>query len=164
MNLVFLHGLESTPHGSKHQALRPIRPGVLAPDTRGVLDWQQRLAIVERELAGLDDLVQAGSSFGGLLAALFADRHPEQVRGYLLCAPTLHKGHADAVALVPERAVVVHAVADDIVPIEASRVFCRRIGIEPVDVEDDHGLHRSTERMVELVRQVVEAERPRRLQ
>lgn len=154
MNLVFLHGLESTPYGSKYQALRAVWPTVLAPDTQGVLDLEQRLAIVERELAGLDDLVLVGSSFGGLVAVLFTDRHPERVHGYVLCAPALHRGHPDAVTRVPAVAVVLHGRADDIVPIEASRVFCRRFGIELVEVEDDHVLHGSMDKMIELVRQV----------
>lgn len=155
MTLVFLHGLESSAYGSKYLALQAVWPEVLAPDTEGVLDVEQRLAIVERELAGLDDLVLVGSSFGGLVAVLFADRHPERVRGYVLCAPALHKGHADAVTHVPARTAVLHGAGDDVVPIAASRVFCQRFGVPLVEVDDGHRLQASMARMLELTRQVL---------
>lgn len=157
MTLVFLHGMESSPHGSKYRALREVWPDVLAPDTDGVLDLEQRLAIVERDLAGLHDLVLVGSSFGGLVAVLFADRHPEQVRGYVLCAPALHQGHADAVTHVPALAAVLHGVADHVVPIEASRTFCLRFGVPLVEVDDGHRLQESMGRMIGLTRAVVQA-------
>jgi alpha-beta hydrolase superfamily lysophospholipase len=155
MTLVFLHGLESGPHGSKYQALRDLDPQVLAPDCEGILDLDARLAIVERELTGLNDLVLVGSSFGGLVATLFADRHPEQVRGYLLCAPALHLGHADVVTRVPKQAHVLHGTRDDMVPIAASRRFCQRLRVPLHEVDDDHRLHASMPRLVDLAREIL---------
>ena len=155
MTLVFLHGLETGPHGSKYQALRVVDPHVMAPDCEGVLDLDARLAIVERDLTGLNDLVLVGSSFGGLVATLFADRHPQQVRGYVLCAPALHLGHADAITHVPKQAHVLHGRRDDVVPIEASRAFCQHWGLPLHEVDDDHRLHASMPVMVELARKLI---------
>ena len=155
MHLIFLHGLESGPHGSKYQALRALDPGILAPDCYDIRDLEKRLAIVERELVGLDDLVLVGSSFGGLVATVFADRHPQRVRGYLLCAPALHLGHTDVLTHVPARAHVLHGTRDVEVPIEASRAFCQRWGVPLHEVDDDHRLHASMGQMVELARSLL---------
>ncbi len=90
--LVFLHGLESGPHGSKFHLLAGLGLGtVVAPDCEGVHDPHERLDIIEATLNGLDDLVLVGSSFGGLMALLYAVRHPDQVAGLVLCAPAVHR-------------------------------------------------------------------------
>jgi len=41
---VFLHGLESGPHGSKFHTLRTVFPDLIAPDTEGIFDPDERLA------------------------------------------------------------------------------------------------------------------------
>jgi hypothetical protein len=57
--LVFLHGLESGPHGSKYQALRNLDPELISPDCTGVSDIGERLAIIEEALAGVEKMVIA---------------------------------------------------------------------------------------------------------
>ena len=80
--LVFLHGLESGPHGSKYQALREIDPDLISPDCEGLNDIGERLAVIERELEGIGRMVLVGSSFGGLAALLFAQLPENRGRGH----------------------------------------------------------------------------------
>jgi len=155
MTLVFLHGLETGPHGSKYQALRELDADLLAPDCEHVMDLDARMAIVERDLADKTDLVLVGSSFGGLVAALFADRHPDRVRAYLLCAPALHENYADGISRVPERACILHGKADDVVPIAASRAFGKRFGVPVIEVDDNHRLSDSRALLVDLTRKLL---------
>lgn len=149
--LCFLHGLESGPIGTKSLALQSAFGAVLAPDCRGMLDIDERLAHVERVLAEVDDeLVLVGSSFGGLMAALVADRQPHRVRASLLLAPALHAPGVESVRWVPSWCRILHAPADAIVPFSASVAFGARLQVPVEAVDDDHRLSASIPRMVAL--------------
>lgn len=155
--IVFLHGMESGPHGSKYHLLRELDPQILAPDCAGVHDLPARMAIVERELAGKQNLLLVGSSFGGLVAALYAGRHPQAVFGCVLCAPALFDDQVQELAAlqqVPEKTVILHGTRDDIVDIAVSRRFAAKHGCRLVEVEDGHRLENSRPLLLELVRQV----------
>ena len=90
---VYLHGFASGPASTKAQFFRArfAELGValevpdLAPDFTH-LTITSMLAIVEGLLAG-EPRVLLGSSLGGYLAALAAERHPDRVRGLVLFAP-----------------------------------------------------------------------------
>jgi len=160
MQIVFLHGLESGPKGSKFRSLAAAFPNVGAPDTEGVVDVNERLRCIESELAGRRNLLLVGSSFGGLMACLFVDRHPHRVAGCVLLAPALHDRVAQWVASirrVPERCIIIHGLRDDIVPIAASRVCATRFGVELTEVDDGHRLANSHEIIVAATRRLLNA-------
>ncbi|MBM4343106.1 MAG: alpha/beta fold hydrolase [Deltaproteobacteria bacterium] len=162
VQLVFLHGLESGPHGSKFQALYDLDPAVHAPDFEGVFDLDARMAIAERDLADRGRLVLVGSSFGGLVAALYADRHPDRVAACVLCAPALIADRWPAVAAiarVPGHTVLLHARGDDVVDIAWSRAFAVRHGLRLVEVDDDHRLSASRPLLVRLASEAMAAAR-----
>lgn len=85
---LFLHGLDSSVRGTKGQWFRDHFPAVQMHDYHGDLD--QRLVQLEDEVAGQDNLILVGSSFGGLMAACFAIKHPRQCRRLVLLAPALN--------------------------------------------------------------------------
>ena len=93
MNLVYLHGFASAPQSTKAQFFRARLADVgatleipdLAPDFTHTTITSE-LAIVEPLVARAPAVV-LGSSLGGYLATLVAQRHPEQVRGLVLFAP-----------------------------------------------------------------------------
>ena len=151
--LLFLHGLESGPHGSKYNALRSL-PDIqlVSPDFRGLQTVQERFERVLAVTEGMRDVVVVGSSFGGLMAALLADACPERVAGYVLCAPAFHRAEAAGIQRVPEHVHVIHGSGDTVVPIEASRDFCRRFGGTLEEVDDDHRLGRSVDSILAAVR------------
>jgi pimeloyl-ACP methyl ester carboxylesterase len=150
--LVFLHGLESGPHGSKYQALRNLDPELISPDCRGISDIGERLAIIEEALAGVEKMVIVGSSFGGLAAVLFAQKPTNfsRIKGCLLCAPALPRISQDEIASIPLETVILHGTRDEVVPLQSSKDFSERHGIRLVEVYDDHRLSASPDIMVTL--------------
>ncbi len=88
MTRVFIHGLDSSSQGTKARYFKEYYPDMLVGDYTGPL--AKRMARLEQDLAGLDDLVLVGSSFGGLMATIFAIEHPERVARAVLLAPTLN--------------------------------------------------------------------------
>ena len=85
---IFLHGLESSSKGAKASFLRALFPDMLIPDFRGSLS--ERMVSLKAILAGRENIVIAGSSFGGLMGTLFAMEKPEAVDRLVLLAPALN--------------------------------------------------------------------------
>jgi pimeloyl-ACP methyl ester carboxylesterase len=160
MKLVFLHGLETGPVGTKSIALRRLAPELLAPDCAGIVDIDERLAVIERELAGHDELLLVGSSYGGLAAVLFASRHPERVRGCVLCAPAVHLLDLARLRSLPNETVIIHGRRDDIVPLAASEALAARFpSARLLVVDDEHALGGSVELLVREVGAMLERAR-----
>lgn len=151
---MFFHGLESGPHGSKFQNLVDSFGEVISPDFTGVLDIHERLRIAEEALKDIPEMFIVGSSFGGLLATMFADKHPDRVLGYVLCAPAVHL-LPHAIVCTPPQAVIIHGDADSVVPLAASQVFARDNFVTLKVVADDHSLSQSSDVMVDSLRAMV---------
>lgn len=159
--ILWAHGLEGSPEGTKVRALRAAGLVVQAPDGRGQ-PLAQRLLTLEAlsaELAEQRPLL-AGSSYGGLAAAWLAQQHPQRFRGLLLCAPALH--HVEDPVRAVEQLVapvglpvhILHGRLDSVVPLQASRDYATRSGGRPVlqVLEDDHRLAGSLEQIVAAAR------------
>ena len=118
--ILFVHGMEGSPRGAKVRALSEAGLEVEAPDFTG-LTLAARVSLLE-EATRPGQLVLAGSSYGGLAAALVAQRFPGRFRGLLLCAPALELAEPPAedpqliVAPPPLPTVVIHGIRDDVVP------------------------------------------------
>ena len=85
--LIFIHGMVSSGQGFKARLLRRQFPHILAPDFDGSLE--ERMAQLLPILGDQPDWTIIGSSFGGLMGALFTCQHPGQVRKLILLAPAL---------------------------------------------------------------------------
>src|SRR5512139_4059883 len=85
--LIYLHGLDGSSQGVKARLLRELFPGILTPDFNGSLD--ERMAQLGSIMGDREGWIIIGSSFGGLMAALFACHHAQQVRKLVLLAPAL---------------------------------------------------------------------------
>lgn len=154
-NILFFHGKESGPHGSKYKALWQEYPSVYSPDFQG-MDLEERLKYAEfitRERTGL---TLVGSSMGGLVAAILYSRYPERFDGYVLMAPAFHWEEAHEIQKMPppENVRVVHGTLDDIVPLGDVVSLCEKFNVEVIVVEDCHRLHKSMALMIECVRQI----------
>lgn len=143
--LIFIHGLEGTSRGEKATLLRGLFPGMLTPDFRGVLD--ERMAQLNAILSDKTSWVLIGSSLGGLMAAMFACQHPEQIERLVLLAPALiwpdFASSPPAPISVPT--TIYHGTKDTLVPILAVQTLAEKIFLNltfrPVD--DDHGLYQT---------------------
>jgi uncharacterized protein len=91
---LYLHGFASSPQSRKAQfflgrmrglGLEMAIPDLAEGDFAG-LTISKQLALMERETAGRKVRLM-GSSLGGYLAALYAERHPEQVERLVMLAP-----------------------------------------------------------------------------
>lgn len=141
---LFLHGLDSSIQGTKGQWFREHFPAVRMHDYHGDLD--QRLSQLEGEVAGLDNLILIGSSFGGLMAACFAIRHPQQVGRLVLLAPALNfSGYQPPATPIHIPTLLIIGARDTVCPPDlvlpkAHATFSTlKIRVE----EDDHMLHRT---------------------
>lgn len=146
MQVLFLHGRESGPEGSKIRMLRDAGWPVEAPDCRGIEDVHERVAIARDAVRRPQEpTLLVGSSMGGLTAALLwselsASAESPPIEGVLLLAPALNWADAVGVERVHPRTTVVHGDADDLVPVEASRAFVEQFGCRYVEVKDGHRL------------------------
>lgn len=141
--LIFIHGLMGSSSGVKATLLREKFAEILTPDFEGSLD--ERMERLHQTLGDRTGLTLIGSSFGGLMAAIFACEHPHQVKKLILLAPALT--WPDFAESPPEPvtvpAVVYHGTEDELIPIERLRELAERVFLNLVfnEVNDDHGLY-----------------------
>jgi pimeloyl-ACP methyl ester carboxylesterase len=145
--LIFLHGLEGSSQGDKATLLRGLFPGMLIPDFRGSLE--ARMQDLQEILGAESGWRIIGSSFGGLMGAMFACQHPDQVRKLVLMAPALI--WPDFASSPPEPVdvptIIYHGSRDTIVPLVPVRQLAERVFRNLVYhvVDDDHGLHNTSQ-------------------
>lgn len=125
--VVFAHGMESAPWGTKITALAKIarQQGFAAesPDFRHTQDFGERVAHLESlNLRCSGKLVLAGSSMGGYVAAHAAATL--KPTGLFLMAPALYfEGFDEEPQDCPALTTVVHGWKDDVVPVERALRF-----------------------------------------
>ncbi|MBC8331302.1 MAG: alpha/beta hydrolase [Anaerolineae bacterium] len=157
MNLLFIHGLEGSSQGMKAAYFRERFPEAYTPDFTGSLDQRmdQLLTVLQSRPEGKWTLI--GSSFGGLMAALYAKMRPQSLDKLILLAPALvwpdFALQDDLEIDVPT--VIYHGTQDDVIPIEYVRSLAERsfMQLEFHTVDDDHLLH-STVRAIDWQRLV----------
>ena len=143
--VVFSHGKESGPWGSKITAMaavvRDLNLGVESVDYRGMDDPGRRvekLVQVGGELKG--PLVLVGSSMGGHVSAAAARRL--SVRALFLLAPAFYMSgleeHTPQDVAVPT--AIVHGWRDDVVPVENSIRWSREHRATLHVLDSDHRL------------------------
>jgi len=143
MTRVFIHGLESSSRGTKGVFFRDRYPDMIIEDFGGPLE--DRMKQLNGLLAGRQDLCLVGSSFGGLMAAIYVCENEPRVRKVVLLAPALHV--PDFRRFLGRRVTVpvslYHGKNDDVVPPDAVRAIAGQV-FENLDyhlVDDDHSLH-----------------------
>jgi pimeloyl-ACP methyl ester carboxylesterase len=140
---VFIHGLDSSSRGTKGTFFRERVPRMLMSDFTGLLE--ERMARLEEDLAGKNNLILVGSSYGGLMAALYACENEARIRRLILLAPALGHGDFSACERNPLGLPVIlyHGRHDTVVPPEATRRIAERLfrNLESHLVDDDHNLH-----------------------
>lgn len=143
--LIFLHGLEGSSQGIKARLLRSLFPDILTPDFSGGLEGRMRQ--LRRIVGEQPAWKMIGSSFGGLMATIFACERPAQVERLILLAPALLWPEFDAQSQAPTSVptIIYHGRRDEVVPLEPTRKLAEqlflRLDFRPVD--DDHGLYKT---------------------
>jgi hypothetical protein len=142
---IFLHGLEGSSQGIKATLLRQLFPGILTPDFSGSL--QERMATLSTILGEQRGWTIIGSSFGGLMGAIFTCQYPRQVKKLILLAaalpwPDFANQLPDPVSVPVE---MFHGTQDQIVPLEPTRQLAEQVFLNLTfhAVNDDHGLYKT---------------------
>jgi pimeloyl-ACP methyl ester carboxylesterase len=142
---VLLHGLEGSSQGYKANYLRSVIPGLLTPDFRGSLS--ERMEQLDAIFGEETDWTVIGSSFGGLMGALFTCQHPHQVSRLILLAPALiwPEFAADPPTPVANPTVIFHGDRDEVIPLGLVQTLAERvfINLQFNVVRDDHRLHKT---------------------
>ena len=142
---VFIHGLESSSRGTKGTFFRERYPDMIIEDYVG--PFSRRMETLERFLAGKDDLILVGSSYGGLMAAVYACLHEERVNELILLAPALHlepyEHYHETQLRMP--VTLFHGLGDEVVPLDKVRAIAERlfVNLKFNVVDDDHTLHKT---------------------
>lgn len=107
--------------------------------------FQERMEQLEVRLSGLNNLVIVGSSYGGLMAAVYACCHPGDVLKLILLAPALHlkEFHPFLNFRLAVPTVLYHGTRDTVVPVEEVRKIASSVFLQLSYhlVEDDHPLN-----------------------
>jgi pimeloyl-ACP methyl ester carboxylesterase len=156
LRVQFIHGLESSPQGTKARLFAErFTARTPAMDTR---DFEACVRVQAAELARFRPDVLVGSSFGGGVAVALLQRGLWRGPTLLLAQAALRQ---DLPPRLPEgvRVWLVHGLRDDIVPREDSRTLARSGTpglVRLIEVDDDHPLSATVEsgRLVELVREI----------
>jgi len=146
--MIFLHGLESSSQAYKASVIRNSFPELIVPDFTGPLN--KRMQALYPILGNQRDWTIIGSSFGGLMGAIFTCEHPDQVRKQVLLAPALMLPQfAPFLDLEPVSVptTIIHGTQDTVVPLETVRKIAQKVftNLAYEIVEDDHRLHIATD-------------------
>ena len=147
-NMILLHGLESSSQTYKASVMRKSYPELIVPDFAGPLE--ARMEALYPILGDKKDWTIIGSSFGGLMGAIFTCERPDQVQKQVLLAPAL---------MVPEFApyldcepvsvptTIIHGKQDDVIPLETVREIAQKVfsNLNYHIVDDNHRLHKATD-------------------
>ena len=144
MTRIFIHGLDSSNQGTKARFFREKYPDMIIPNFDGSL--QERMKKLEQVLEGEENIRLVGSSFGGLMATIFAMDHTSRVAALVLLAPALNM-----LQFVPGREMrpitipvtLYHGKDDTVIPLEEAVKVARDLfsDLRMHEVEDDHMLH-----------------------
>lgn len=146
--VVFAHGKESGPWGSKIKHLAAIARkqgyAVESPDYSHSRDPQHRLAQLLELHPQAEQLVLAGSSMGGYVSAMACKAlRPDAL---FLMAPALYfDGFGGDPEHCPSDTVVVHGWTDDVVPVERAIRFAQTRQAQLHLLDDGHRLASSLE-------------------
>jgi predicted esterase len=142
---VFIHGLESSGKGTKGVFFRDKYPDMIIEDFVGTFkDRMEKLNIL---LSGRTSLILVGSSYGGLMAAVYAFNNEKSIRKLILLAPALDiyefNHYLGRQLLLP--VVIYHGRDDDVVSPSSVQNIARTVfaNLEYHLVDDDHSLHRT---------------------
>jgi alpha/beta superfamily hydrolase len=161
MKVIFSHGLESGPWGSKIKYLASIAIemgwDVDSIDYSGIRNPDDRVTkLVEYLNQEKQPFLLCGSSMGGYVSVV-ASRYKKPLALFLM-APALYlPGYREQIFAPNGRVTIIHGVSDDVVPFENSQRFVREhLETELHLIESDHRLNDSLEVVGKVFKHVLE--------
>lgn len=155
MKIIFSHGKESGPWGTKIQALAAVAKEldceVESVDYRGIDNPDQRVQKLKNFLAAeTEEYILVGSSMGGYVSIIAASDLNAQ--GVFLIAPALYMPEYEnkPYALTQANVCIVHGRNDGIIPWQNSLRFAKASQCEFHLINGDHRLTSAVDRISEL--------------
>ncbi|MBN2255158.1 MAG: alpha/beta fold hydrolase [Deltaproteobacteria bacterium] len=140
---VFIHGLESSSQGTKGLYFKENYPDMIVDDYPGT--FRDRMDKLAGQLKGRNDLIIVGSSYGGLMAAVYSCEHESTMRKLILLAPALNleEFHPFLDRKLSLPVIIFHGAADDVVPVAPVKKIAESVfmNLEYHIIDDDHPLH-----------------------
>jgi len=142
---IFIHGLESSNKGTKSVFFREMFLDMIIPTFVGSLP--ERLSNLDGFLSGKSDIRIVGSSFGGLMGALFAMGNEDRVKNLILLAPAIHMIHMapGKIQKISIPVCIYHGAEDEVIPLKdvekAAGEYFENLTFHKV--QDDHFLHKT---------------------
>ena len=142
---IFIHGLESSNKGAKSVFFREIFPDMIIPHFTG--DLRERMEKLDIILSGKSNIRLVGSSFGGLMATIFAIENESMVENMILLAPAINlmdiSSHKMRKISVPVN--IYHGKNDGVIPLDQVENMAREIflNLSFHVAEDDHFLYKT---------------------
>ncbi|MFC1841143.1 alpha/beta hydrolase [Thermodesulfobacteriota bacterium] len=140
---IFIHGLYSGNQGTKAVFFREKFPDMLTPNFTG--DLEERMEKLNAVLTGKSGIRIVGSSFGGLMASIYAMENESSVDKLILLAPAINLiGMTDYQNRSIDTPVIIyHGTNDDVIPLESIEPIAEKVfkNLTFNKVEDDHMLH-----------------------
>ena len=139
---IFLHGLESSNQGTKAVFFRERYPDMITPNFTGSLE--ERMAALREILSGGSGIRLVGSSFGGLMGAIFAMENEPLVERLILLAPAINllvlPEHTEKQISMP--VWIYHGSRDEVIPLAEVEPVARKmfLNLSFHVVDDDHFL------------------------
>ena len=142
---LFIHGLEGSSQGTKGVFFRERYPDMIIEDFHG--SFQQRMDKLNSLLSKKTSLIMIGSSYGGLMAAIYAFNKQERVKRLILLAPALHFHEFEPYLnkRTDTPVIIYHGKNDDVVPLTLVQEVARRVfeNLTFNTVDDDHFLSKT---------------------
>jgi pimeloyl-ACP methyl ester carboxylesterase len=142
---IFIHGLESSNQGTKSVFFRERYPDIIIPNFVGSL--RERMAKLIAILSNSAEIRFVGSSFGGLMATVFAMENEHRVDRLILLAPAVNLllfTHCQ-IRPISMPVWIYHRKNDGVIPLYAVEQMAqknfRNLTFHKVD--DDHFLHKT---------------------
>ncbi len=159
--VIFSHGQESGPWGSKIRAMaeqaKALGCEADSIDYQGIADPTERVQKLIAEAADIEDrLILVGSSMGGHVATAAAGQLG--AAGLFVLAPAYFmEGYEELTPEPPTMPVcIVHGWHDDIVPVENSIRFAKQCAASLHLIDGDHRLTANIEEINEYLRFFIE--------
>ena len=142
---IFIHGLNSSNQGTKSIFFKQRFPDMIIPNFTGSLE--KRMDKLNNILSDKSGIRIVGSSFGGLMASIFAMENERRVERLILLAPAINlmefTGYHEKKLSLP--VWIYHGRNDEVIPLKD----VEKMGKNVFDklsfhvVNDDHFLHRT---------------------
>lgn len=163
--VVFSHGKESGPNGTKIQMLRGLAD-LMGYKTHSI-DYTACKNEIERkeflreylcEQSGT--IILVGSSMGGYVSAALANEF--EIDAMFLMCPALYMPEFEPVVYKPKarKIVLVHGWSDDVVPVESSIRFAKEHGAILHILEDGHRLTRDIPHLMRWLKDLLSPKDP----